>query len=142
MKRELCSKFLTQTRIQTIESTNYIKYNQIVQFWLLGAGARAAWKKNQEPEPEPLGKKNQEPEPEPLEKKVRSRSRKKICWLPSPGFVMFHVFFFILPYTTKRSVSEPIQDLSTKFFFKWPWLIGLGCLVPARRPENSKLVKR
>ena len=33
-------------------------------------GAGAAWEKNQEPEP--------------LEKKVRSRSRKKICRLPSP----------------------------------------------------------
>ena len=36
-------------------------------FWLLGAGARAAWKKNQEPELEP----------EPLGKKIRSRSRFK-----------------------------------------------------------------
>ena len=40
-------------------------------FWPLGAGAarkkiaeaRAAWEKDQEPEPEPLEKKSQEPEP-------------------------------------------------------------------------------
>ena len=55
-------------------------------FWPLGAGARAArkkipgagagaaWEKNQEPEPEPL-EKNQEPEP--LGKKVSSRSQSR-----------------------------------------------------------------
>ena len=39
-------------------------------FWLLGAGA--AWKKNQAPEPEPLGK------------KIRSRSRLKKSQEPEP----------------------------------------------------------
>ena len=44
-------------------------------------------------EPEPLEKKNQEPEPLGKKirsrsslKKVRSRSRKKICRLPSPAY--------------------------------------------------------
>ena len=48
-------------------------------------GAGAAWEKNQEPEPEP----------ELLEKKVRSwsRSRKKICRLPSPG-IMSNIYLF------------------------------------------------
>ena len=44
--------------------------------------SRSRLKKNQEPEP--LWKKNEGPETEPLVKKVGSRSRKKICRLPSP----------------------------------------------------------
>ena len=76
-----------------------------------GAGVRAAWKKSQEPEPEPLNKlagssalledkkaffwplgavagaarkKYQEPVPEPLVKKVRSRSRLEKNQEPEP----------------------------------------------------------
>ena len=35
-------------------------------------------------------------------------------------FVMYPVFFFISTYTTKRAVSEPVQDLSTYFFLNGP----------------------
>ena len=57
-------------------------------FWLLWAGAGAAWKKKTGAGAGAGWGKNQEPEPR--EKKVRSRSqsrsrsRKKICRLPSP----------------------------------------------------------
>ena len=64
----------------------FVPCNQGSQGWGAGAGciwllrAGAAWKKNQEPEP--LGKNIRSRSR--LKKKIGSRSRKKICRLPSP----------------------------------------------------------